>query len=155
MCLDFCMPRCLLIQPNWRFVWTKCICHLPSWFLRKSVSKCNYIKSVCALHYQTCCFLTIKCSKRIFHTSFLLIISFLSEMNNVAKTRQGDCLLWLIGRKCCAQQCQSKLQSSRNRYWGWDVNMSSWLRSREQTRSGEDKSSLTASHNHTKNLLYS
>lgn len=47
--------------------------------------------------------------------------------------------------KCCPQRCQSELQSSRNRYWGWEVNMSARLRSSQQELCRENKSSLTAS----------
>lgn len=52
-------------------------------------------------------------------------------------------------RKCCPQQCQSKLESSRNRYWEQEVNVSSWLRSSQQKLCRENKSSLTDSHSPT------
>lgn len=50
-------------------------------------------------------------------------------------------------RKCCPQQCQSTLESSRNRYWEQEVNVSSWLRSSQQKLRRENKSSLTAPRN--------
>lgn len=56
-------------------------------------------------------------------------------------------------RKCSPQQCQSKLESSRNRYWEQEVNVSSWLRSSQQKLCRENKSSLTDSPSSTKTLV--
>lgn len=56
-------------------------------------------------------------------------------------------------RKCSPQQCQSKLESSRNRYWEQEVNVSSWLRSSQQKLCRENKSSLTDSPSTTKTFV--
>lgn len=56
-------------------------------------------------------------------------------------------------RKCSPQQCQSKLESSRNRYREQEVNVSSWLRSSQQKLCRENKSSLTDSPSSTKNVV--
>lgn len=56
-------------------------------------------------------------------------------------------------RKCSPQQCQSKLESSRNRYWEQEVNVSSWLRSSQQKLCRENKSNLTDSPSSTKTFV--
>lgn len=56
-------------------------------------------------------------------------------------------------RKCSPQQCQSKLESSRNRYWEQEVNVSSWLRSSQQKLCRENKSSLADSPSSTKTFV--
>lgn len=56
-------------------------------------------------------------------------------------------------RKCCPQQCQTMLDSSRNRYCEQEVNVSSRLRSSQQKLCRVNKSSLTDSPSSTEPLF--